>query len=72
MKNLKIYIENTMSNDPYQQRNLFCEEIKMKKPKIKLHTFPGICFGIAFPLDYYSDLSISILCFDINIKWRKR
>lgn len=63
-----------MSNNAYEQRRLFCEEIKMKRPriKVKINTFPGICFGIVFPLDYYTDLSICILFLDINIKWRKR
>ena len=63
-----------MSNNPYEHRRLFCQEIHMKKPKlkIKLHTFPGVCLGVTFPMDYYTDMSISILCFNINIKWRKR
>lgn len=63
-----------MSNNPYEHRRLFCQEIKMKKPrlKIKMHAFPGICLGVTFPMDYYTDMSISILCFNISIKWRKR
>lgn len=61
-----------MSNDPYEHRRLFCQEIKMKKPKIKIHAFPGICLGVTFPMDYYTDMSISILFLNISIKWRKR
>ena len=63
-----------MSKNLYKEKKLFCEEIHMKKPKIKItiHAFPGICFGVLFPMDYYTDVSISILCFNITFKWRKR
>lgn len=59
-----------MSNKP----PLFCQEINMKKSRFKItvHTFPGICLGVLFPRDYYTDMSISILCINISIKWRKR
>jgi hypothetical protein len=46
--------------------------MKKKKIKTRIHFFPGICFGIAFPMDYYTDVSISILFINISLKWRKR
>jgi len=53
-------------------KKLFCEEINNKKMKIKVNVFPGICFGVSFPRDYYTDMSISILFFNIRVKWRKK
>ena len=61
-----------MSNDEYQQKRLFCQEVKMKKPKITFTTFPGLCVGIGFPWNDYSDVYITILFIGIHIKWRKR
>jgi hypothetical protein len=63
-----------MSNNPYEHRRLFCQETKMKKQKLKIRVdiFPGIYFGVGFPMDLYTDMSISILCFSIAFKWRKR
>ena len=63
-----------MSNNPYEHRRLFCQEIHMRKSrfKIKIYPFPGLCLGITFPMDYYTDMSISVLCFNISIKWRRR
>jgi hypothetical protein len=61
-----------MSNNPYEQRRLFCQETKMKKLRIKISIIPGLSLGIVFPMEYYTDISISILFININIKWRKR
>ena len=46
--------------------------MKKKKLKTRIYFFPGICFGINFPWDYYTDMSISFLCINISLKWRKR
>jgi hypothetical protein len=64
-----------MSNDDYQQYRFFCEEVKaMKEPRIKIDfkLFPGVCFGITFPMQRYTDMHIVFLCIGIYIKWRKR
>lgn len=65
-----------MSNDEYQHQT-FCQTVKMKKrPKVKidLTLYPGVLLGLGvhFPFTHYIDASIIILCFSINIKWRKR
>jgi len=41
-------------------------------PKISFVTFPGLCIGIGFPLNGYSDVYITILFVGIHIKFRKR
>jgi hypothetical protein len=63
-----------MSNHEYEHRHLFCDQVKMKKKKLKIDvtTFPGLCFGVSFPLQDYVDCTICILCFGIHIKWRKK
>jgi hypothetical protein len=63
-----------MSNNPFEHRRLFCEKINMKEPKFKIRVniFPGICFGVGFPMEYYTDMYITILCFSVSFKWRKR
>lgn len=63
-----------MSNEEYQQRQLFCQEVKMKRPKIKVKPslFPGLCVGISFPWTDYADMVIGIACVGITFKWRKR
>jgi hypothetical protein len=63
-----------MSNDEYQQQRLFCQEIKMKKPKVKVDVtmHAGLGLGISFPMTHYIDGMITVLCFNINFKWRKR
>ena len=46
--------------------------MKSDQFRISINTFPGICFGIMFPMDRYTDMNISILFFNISLKWRKR
>lgn len=63
-----------MSNNIYEQRELFCKRGNMKEPRVKIHfnVIPGICLGLHFPMTYYCDASISLLFINISIKWRKR
>jgi hypothetical protein len=53
---------------------LFCEKVKMKKKKFKIDVtyFPGICFGVSFPMTDYVDCTLCIVCFGVHLKWRKR
>ena len=62
-----------MSNNEYEHQT-FCQQVKMKKSKIKISftTFPGLCIGIGFPWTDYSDMYITILFIGIHFKWRKR
>lgn len=63
-----------MSNDEYQQQRLFCQDIKTKKPKMKVSitAFRGLTLGVHFPFNHYVDITLCILCWGIHFKWRKR